>query len=51
VALTGGLVSLLRNDRKQSQMMMRARVFFQFCTISALVAGIYYRHAAGIESE
>lgn len=43
LALTGGLVSLIRNDRKQSQMMMRARVFFQFCAVSSLVGGIYYR--------
>lgn len=38
-ALTGGMYSLMSNNKKQSQMMMRARVFFQFCTISALVGG------------
>lgn len=47
-ALTGGMVSLLRNNKKQSQFMMRARVFFQLCTVSSLVGGLYYRAALGI---
>jgi hypothetical protein len=47
VALTGGLASLVRNNRQQSQLMMRARVFFQFCTVSALVGGIYSRAYQG----
>ena len=45
-ALTGGMASLLRDDKRQSQLMMRARVGFQFCTIAALVGGIYYRECA-----
>lgn len=47
LSLTGGLISLLKNDRKQSQMMMRARVFFQFGAVSSLVGGIYYRAYTG----
>ncbi len=46
-ALTGGMVSLLRDDKRQSQLMMRARVGFQFCAILALVGGIYYRAYQG----
>lgn len=47
LALGGGLRSLATNNKHQSQLMMRARVFFQFCTVSALVGGIYYRAYKG----
>jgi len=44
-ALGLGLRSLHNNDKRQSQLMMRARVFFQFCAVSALLGNIYYRAA------
>jgi hypothetical protein len=37
----------MRNNQKQSQMMMRARVFFQFCALASLTGGIYYKTYAG----
>lgn len=40
-ALVGGLSAMGRADARQSQLWMRARVFFQFCTVSALVGSIY----------
>ena len=46
-ALSLGLRSLHNNDKRQSQLMMRARVFFQFCTVSALLGNIYYRASQG----
>lgn len=42
-ALTVGLRALLRADRRQSQLMMRARVGFQLCTVGALIGGVYWR--------
>jgi len=42
-ALGGGMWSLLRDNKAQSQLMMRARVGFQFSAVMALVGGIYYR--------
>ena len=42
-ALMGGLRAMGRADARQSQLWMRARVFFQFCTVSALVGSIYVR--------
>jgi hypothetical protein len=42
-ALGLGLRSLYNNDKRMSQLMMRARVFFQLCTVSALVGSLYYR--------
>ena len=42
-ALGGGLWSLLKDNKAQSQLMMRYRVGFQFSTILALTGGIYYR--------
>ena len=33
----------MRNDKRQSQKMMRMRVAFQLSTIGALVGGIYWR--------
>ena len=42
-ALGGGLWSLLRDNKAQSQLMMRYRVGFQSSTILALTGGIYYR--------
>ena len=50
-ALSLGLRSLHNNDKRQSQLMMRARVFFQFCTVSALLGNIYYRSSQEAERE
>jgi Hypoxia induced protein conserved region len=35
--------AMLRNDKRQSQRMMRMRVAFQLSTVGALVGGIYWR--------
>ncbi len=43
----GGFHSVYTRNRKQSQMMMRARVFFQFLTVTSLVGSIYYREVSG----
>jgi hypothetical protein len=37
----------MRDNKKQGQLMMRFRVFFQFCAVSSLVGGIYYRAYQG----
>lgn len=50
-ALSLGLRSLHNNDKRQSQLMMRARVFFQFCTVTALLGNIYYRSSQEAERE
>ena len=41
--------SLLKDNKQQSQLMMRFRVGFQLSTICALVGGIYYRAAMSKE--
>lgn len=46
-ALTVGMGAMLRNDKRRSQSMMRARVFFQMCTVGALMGGVYYRAYLG----
>jgi len=43
IALTAGLTAMVRNDKRNSQRMMRLRVAFQLATVGALVGGIYYR--------
>jgi hypothetical protein len=42
--------ALLKNDKRQSQRMMRQRVAFQLCTVGALVGGIYYRAYRSLEN-
>lgn len=42
-ALVRGLGAFASADRRTSQMMMRYRVGFQFCTVGAFVGGIYYK--------
>jgi hypothetical protein len=43
LALGGGLRSLATGDKRSSQTMMRARVFFQLCTVCTLVGTVYWR--------
>jgi hypothetical protein len=40
-------MSLYSNNKKLSQTMMRARVFFQLCTVSTLIGGVYWRAYKG----
>ena len=42
-ALAGGLRTLVTGDRRNSNLMMRARVFFQLCTVGTLVGTIYWK--------
>ncbi len=35
--------AMMRNDKRQSQRMMRQRVAFQLATVGALVGGMYWR--------
>lgn len=42
-ALGRGLYALIKNDRIQSQRMMRFRVLFQLCTFGAIMGTVYYR--------
>lgn len=46
-ALIGGLGSLYTDNKRQSQIMMRARVGFQFMTVACLVGGIYWKAYKG----
>ena len=46
-ALGGGLRSLATGDKRSSQTMMRARVFFQLCTVCTLVGTVYWRAYTG----
>ena len=46
-ALGGGLRTLATGDKRQSQLMMRARVFFQLCTVTTLAGTIYWKAYTG----
>jgi hypothetical protein len=46
-ALGGGLRSLATGDKRASQTMMRARVFFQLCTVCTLVGTVYWKAYTG----
>ena len=46
-ALGGGLRSLATGDNRASQTMMRARVFFQLCTVCTLVGTVYWKAYTG----
>jgi hypothetical protein len=46
-ALGGGLRSLATGDNRSSQTMMRARVFFQLCTVCTLVGTVYWKAYTG----
>lgn len=42
-SLTRGLGAMAQSDARMSQLMMRARVFFQLCTVGAFMGGLWYR--------
>ena len=44
-ALGRGLSAMLTADKHKSQRMMRYRVFFQLCTVGAVIGGVYYQAA------
>jgi hypothetical protein len=46
-ALGGGLRTLANGDKRQSQLMMRARVFFQLCTVTTLAGTVYWKAYTG----